>query len=120
MSNDFLVKRSPIHGRGLFAARKFVSGEVIGVYEGEISKTDGRYVLWVVDEDGTERGIKGKNALRFVNHSTRPNCFFNGDELTALKAIRPGAELTCHYGAAWADEAKKTSEASERRAKKTG
>lgn len=103
MSKDFVVKRSAIHGRGLFAARKFVSGEVIGVYEGEISESDGKYVLWVIDEDGTERGIKGKNALRFVNHSLKPNCYFNGDELTARKSIRPGEELTCHYGKEWAD-----------------
>lgn len=103
MSKDFEVKRSTIHGRGLFAARKFVADEVIGIYEGEESSRDGRYVLWVIEEDGSERGINGKTALRFVNHSTRPNCYFNGDELTALKTIQPGQELTCHYGEAWAD-----------------
>jgi SET domain-containing protein len=101
MSKSFLIKRSAIHGRGLFAARSFVPGEVVGVYEGEETSVDGRYVLWVTYEDGTELGIKGNNALRFVNHSPTPNCEFVGDELAAIEPIRPGQELTCHYGQEW-------------------
>jgi uncharacterized protein len=101
MSNGFQIKRSAIHGRGLFAARSFVPGEVVGVYEGEETSVDGRYVLWVTREDGSELGIKGRNALRFVNHSTTPNCEFSGDELAAIEPIQPGHELTCHYGPEW-------------------
>jgi SET domain-containing protein len=101
MSNSFQVKRSAIHGRGLFATRQFVTGELIGVYEGETTSVDGRYVLWVTQEDGTELGIRGRNALRFINHSTSPNCAFHGDELTAIAPIQPGHELTCHYGDEW-------------------
>jgi hypothetical protein len=88
MSNGFRVLRSSIHGRGLFATRRFLSGELIGLYEGEPSSRDGRYVLWVVEDDGTEVGVKGSNALRFVNHSPTPNCAFHGIELRAIKPIR--------------------------------
>lgn len=101
MSNGFRVMRSPIHGRGLFAERKFARGELIGIYEGKPSAVDGCYVLWVIQEDGTELGINGSNALRFVNHSRKPNCAFLGVELTAIKSIQPGQELTCDYGKEW-------------------
>lgn len=101
MRNGFQIKRSPIHGRGLFAARSFAPREVIGIYEGVESAVDGCYVLWIRQEDGTELGIRGTNALRFVNHSDTPNCEFQGVELAALEFIQPGQELTCHYGEAW-------------------
>jgi SET domain-containing protein len=101
VSDGYQIKRSPIHGRGLFATRKFAPGELVGLYEGEISSKDGAYVLWVVQEDGTELGIEGRNALRFVNHSPTPNCEFLGEELAAIEPIEPGQELTCHYGEEW-------------------
>ena len=101
MSKGFQIKRSAIHGRGLFATRSFKPGELIGVYEGEATSVNGCYVLWVAEEDGTQRGIKGRNALRFVNHSTKPNCAFYYDELTAIAPIKAGQELTCHYGDDW-------------------
>jgi uncharacterized protein len=101
MSNGFQIKRSAIHGRGLFATRRFAPGELIGVYEGETTSVDGRHVLWVPKDDGTERGIRGRNELRFINHSTTPNCAFLSDELTAIAPIQPGQELTCHYGEEW-------------------
>ena len=101
MSKNFQIKRSAIHGRGLFATRSFVPGELIGVYEGEVTSVNGRYVLWVVQDDGTELGIKGRNALRFVNHSKTPNCAFHCEELSAIAPIEPGQELTCHYGEEW-------------------
>jgi uncharacterized protein len=101
VSDGYQIKRSPIHGRGLFATRKFAPGEVVGLYEGEISSKDGAYVLWVIQEDGTELGIEGRNALRFVNHSPTPNCAFLGEELAAIEPIEPGQELTCHYGEEW-------------------
>ncbi len=100
------VKQSHIHGLGLFAARKFRKGELIGHYEGpEVTEhQDGDHVLWVFDEDeGREYGVDGKNETRFVNHSRRANAHFNGLELMATQAIRPGEEITHDYGEAWSD-----------------
>lgn len=102
MSKGYKVQRSGIHGRGLFADREFAPSELIGILEGEESSEDGAYVLWVEQEDGTNIGIRGRNALRFVNHSANPNCAFNGTELQAIKHIQRGQELTCHYGEEWA------------------
>ena len=101
VSKGYKVQRSGIHGRGLFAEREFAPRELIGVFEGDVCSTDGAYVLWVEQEDGTSIGIRGRNAIRFVNHSTDPNCAFNGTELEAIKHIQRGQELTCHYGEEW-------------------
>ena len=61
------------------------------------------YVLWVLDDNDREVGVEGRNALRFLNHSSRPNAEFLGLELHAIRNIQPGAEVTIHYGDAWQD-----------------
>ena len=71
-------------------------------YEGEETSENGTHVLWVLQEDGSEVGIDGQNELRFLNHSSKPNCAFYGTELSSLCDIRPGDELTFHYGDDWA------------------
>lgn len=94
---------SEIHGRGLFAVRRFRKGAYIATFEGVPTKQDGTHVLWVIDEDGNQRGIEGKNELRFLNHSRDPNAEFHGEDLYAIRNIQPGAELTFHYGDGWDD-----------------
>ena len=89
----FVVKRSSIHGRGLFAAVPFERGTYLGSYKGPRTRRDGPYVLWLHDDDDAV-GIDGKNELRYVNHSSRPNAIFRGEELFALRGIRPGEEIT--------------------------
>ena len=95
------VKRSSIHGRGLFAETAIEEGVLIGEYEGPPAKRNSSYVLWYEDEDGALRGIVGRNEIRFVNHSVVPNAEFIGPELVAIRPIAPGAEITAHYGADW-------------------
>ncbi len=95
------VGASPIHGRGLFARKRIRRGAYVATFEGEPTKKDGMHVLWTLDEDGEEIGIEGKNALRFLNHSSDPNVEFIGLELHALRNIQPGAELFIHYGDDW-------------------
>lgn len=97
------IKRSPIHGRGLFARDRIPRGRRIGVYRGPSTTRNGKYVLWVLEHDGSRRGIAGRNALRFLNHSTRPNAEFRGAELFATRLIRPHDEITIDYGPDWAD-----------------
>ncbi|MEQ8767336.1 MAG: SET domain-containing protein-lysine N-methyltransferase [Planctomycetota bacterium] len=95
------VKKSAIHGRGLFALEKIPKGAFLGIYEGPKTRRDGTYVLWIEDDDGDVFGINGRNELRYVNHSARPNAEFRGEELFALRTIQPGQEITHHYGADW-------------------
>ena len=92
------VRKSPIHGSGVFAVECISAGEQIGTYLGEITEEDDTYVLWVTDEDGKEYGINGTNDLKFLNHSFAPNAEFDGDILYAMTDIQPGEEITFHYG----------------------
>ena len=98
-----VVKRSSIHGKGLFAGQWFGRGDFIGRYEGPRTRRNGTYVLWIFDENGYSYGIDGRNHMRWVNHSSDPNAEFDGDELYALRDIEPGEEITFHYGDDWAD-----------------
>lgn len=95
------VRRSRIHGRGIFARKRLRKGQEIGRFEGDSTTTDGTYVLWLIDEDGSESGIRGRNALRFLNHGESPNAEFRGDELYALRNVQPGTEVLIDYGEAW-------------------
>ena len=92
------VARSAIHGRGIFAARAFRKGALIARFEGEPTKRNSRHVLWVPTDDGGWEGRRGTNALRWINHSPKPNAIFEGWELRALKAIPRDEEVTVHYG----------------------
>ncbi len=104
MSDKICVRRSSIHGRGVFATKRIRRGSRIGVFEGVPTTRDGAYVLWVLGEDDEFRGIRGTSSLRFLNHSNDPNAEFFADELFALRAISPDEEITCHYGEAWESE----------------
>jgi SET domain-containing protein len=103
LKENVFVKESPIHGKGCFAARNIKKGEFIGTYEGTSARKDGIYVLWVLKEDGDYRGVNGKNALRFLNHSQTCNSEFEGQDLYAVRRIKKGEEITFDYGEEWED-----------------
>jgi len=102
MTKPIVVRKSPIHGKGVFAKRRIEANELIGVYEGERTRRNGTYVLWVEYDDGEVVGINGRNSLRYLNHRKKPNAVCWGEELFALKAIPPGEEITIDYGEEWA------------------
>ena len=95
------IGTSPIHGAGLFAAKRIRIGAYVATFEGDVTTRDGMHVLWTFDEDGNEYGILGRNDLRFLNHSGKPNAEFIGCELHAVRNIQTGAELTIDYGQEW-------------------
>lgn len=92
------VRPSSIHGQGLFAAVELRAGQLIGYYEGRRVERDGRYVLWVEEDDDCWTGYEGINCMRFLNHSNNPNAEMNGLECYALTAIPAGQEITIDYG----------------------
>lgn len=100
---DVYVQESPIHGLGCFASRSFKKGEHIGDYEGPGSRKDGTYVLWVLQDNGSWKGINGKNELMYLNHSSKANAEFIGNSLYAIKGIKKNQEITFHYGEEWED-----------------
>lgn len=92
------VKLSPIHGQGLFAARPFRKGQIIGRIEGTPVNEDGPHVLWL-DE---QQAIHVQNDLRFINHHDQPNAAYRDDlVVVALRTIKAGEEITHDYDGGW-------------------
>jgi uncharacterized protein len=110
----FAVRRSSIHGRGVFALAPISKGMRLMEYEGErISheEADERYgeeheqsphtMLFAVDDriviDATRRG----SSARWINHSCAPNCEAIEEDgrifIETIRNVRPGEELTYDY-----------------------
>ena len=109
------VLQSPIHGRGVFAARTIRKGETIIEYrgkrtsyedacEGPDSDPDNPYHTFLFSlDDGRviDASVRG-NAARWINHACDPNCEADDDGqrvfIKALRKITPGEELFYDYG----------------------
>jgi SET domain-containing protein len=110
----FRVRRSSVHGLGVFAARRIRRGTRILEYLGErVShrEADRRYerkssrdchtFLFVVDRGVViDAGANG-NEARFINHGCDPNCESVTEErrvfVEAIRTIQPGEELKYDY-----------------------
>lgn len=103
---DTYVAESRIHGRGLFAARPFGSGEVLATLDGQI-------VPWELYRDNPVapewNALPGDRLLvrpyatryRFINHARSPNVGIETEKLTlhVLEPIEADEELTLDYRA---------------------
>ena len=113
-SPKIAVRDSPIHGRGVYAARDIRAGERIVEYTGEIiswkeadrrpaSDPDDPHHTFLFSLDDGKRVIDanvGGNAARWINHSCAPNCETEETDsgrvfIEAMRDIRRGEEL--HY-----------------------
>lgn len=114
------VRRSGIHGRGLFAKKKIPAGTYIIEYVGEkIDKDeanergwaqmdhsrdtgDAAVYIFTLDDDWDIDGNVPENAARLINHSCDPNCeaFIEDDKIwiAALRDISKNDELFFNYG----------------------
>ena len=122
MSSKFEVRRSKIHGSGVFAAKNIKKGEFIIEYKGLLRSHEevdaaydgedetGHTFLFTLNEDYVlDANIKG-NEARWINHSCDPNCDSehidaeDGDkskdriEIKAIRDIKAGEELSYNYG----------------------
>lgn len=97
------VKKSPRHGKGLFAAEDIPADTLILTIEGRPTKRDGTYVIWTLEEGEKPEGFLITNDAKYVNHSRKPNAAFYEFELWSLRHIATGEEILHHYGADWAD-----------------
>lgn len=100
-------------GLGLFATRAFKKGERIIEYTGRVISAEEEYTshsryLFEVSARKTIDGQARSNIARYINHSCRPNCTPETERgrvfIDALKAIKPGEELTYDYGEEYFDE----------------
>jgi uncharacterized protein len=110
----FCVRRSPIHGTGVFATRRIRKGTRIVEYLGERvshAQANRRYqdkddhdshtFLFTVDSRTViDAGVAGNDA-RFINHSCDPNCETVLEKrrvfIEAIRDIEPGDELSYDY-----------------------
>jgi uncharacterized protein len=114
----YVVRRSRIHGRGVYAARRIRSGTRIIEYVGDRitheeadsryemkADDDGHTFLFVVDDDLCIDAGVGGNAARFINHKCDANCetIIEGRRvfIEATRTIQPGEELGYDYQLTW-------------------
>lgn len=89
------IKKSTIHGRGLFATRKIDEGELIGHVSGVWTVKEGAHVLWL----DKNRAFRVHCNLRYINHCVKPNAvYYDTREVIALHDINAGDEITHDYG----------------------
>lgn len=107
-----VVKKSPLHGKGLFAGEDIPWGAKIIEYKGEkISDAlaeeriaEGADCIFELGDDMNVDGAVDGNEARYANHArTNPNCFIlreNGQIwlVAGIEGIKKGEELTFDYG----------------------
>jgi uncharacterized protein len=108
------VRRSRVHGRGVFALRRIRKGTRIIEYLGDRvthRQADLRYehkdisdnhtFLFIVDRNVVIDGGSNGNDARFINHSCDPNSESLIDDrrvfIEAIRTIQPGEEITYDY-----------------------
>ncbi|MCK9510766.1 MAG: SET domain-containing protein-lysine N-methyltransferase [Pigmentiphaga sp.] len=111
-----VLRRSSIHGTGVYAARKIPAGTSVFEYLGERISADEADARHPVDPDDPFHtfffslsngevidGNAGGNDARWINHSCAPNCETEETDdhrifIHALRDIRRGEELFFDYG----------------------
>ena len=109
----FTVRRSPIHGRGVYAAVELPAGEELIEYRGEViawetaterylASGDGALTYFFDRGDGTViDGASNGNSARFINHGCEPNCeALDADGriyIYTREKLKPGQELLIDY-----------------------
>jgi uncharacterized protein len=114
-SRRLQVRRSGVHGKGVFAMVPIEAGTVLIEYRGEVitwdealrrhphDPSDPNHTFYFhVDEQHVIDGKIGGNSSRWINHSCEPNCEAEDDGgrifIKALVDLYPGDELFFDYG----------------------
>ena len=109
------VRKSSVHGRGVFALQAIPAGQRILEYRGEVtswrrasaryrrSGVPGHTFIFGLDDGRVIDGSVGGNSARWLNHSCQPNCEAIEDErgrvfIETLRDLIPGDELFIAYG----------------------
>ena len=94
VSDKVFVATSPVHGKGLFAAKPIKANTVLGRLHGMPTFDDGTYVLWITDDLGLEL----TNDFKYINHNSKPNAAYSDIDVMVTKDVEPGEELLHDYG----------------------
>jgi hypothetical protein len=90
----YVVRESPIHGKGLFSTRRIAAHTVLGHCRTRPARDeDSPYLLWIGRDP-----VEVLCELKYINHSSRPNVVYYDDlAVVTLRAIGRGEELTHDY-----------------------
>ena len=109
------VRRSGVHGKGVFAVAPIARGERLIEYTGEVipwreelrrhphDPSDPNHTFYFhIDDKHVIDANVGGNAARWINHACSPNCEADENDgrifIQALRNIAPGEELFYDYG----------------------
>jgi SET domain-containing protein len=122
MPRNLVLRRSPIHGNGVFAARDLPTGTRLIEYRGTLRSHDevddcyggdydsGHTFLFTLNEQYVVDANVNGNIARWINTSCDPNCEAAIVEdsrgrrdkdrifIETIKPVRAGEELTYDYG----------------------
>jgi uncharacterized protein len=114
-ASKIIVHDSPVHGKGVFAARDISAGTRLVEYKGELitareaerrenlKPADCFHTFFFSLESGKiiDGGRFGNNA-RWINHSCEPNCEAREEDgrvfIYSLRDLKAGEELNYDYG----------------------
>jgi SET domain-containing protein len=108
------VRKSSVHGRGVFALQAIPAGQRILEYCGEVTswrRASARYrrsgvrghtFIFGLADGRVIDGSVGGNSARWLNHSCQPNCEAIEDErgrvfIETVRSVMPGDELFIAY-----------------------
>ncbi|MEK6974653.1 MAG: SET domain-containing protein-lysine N-methyltransferase [Nanoarchaeota archaeon] len=101
-NKNILIKRSKIHGYGIFANKDFKKGEVVikwdiskSLNERKINKLPKKEKKYVNKING--RYFLMQSPERYVNHSCNPNTYVRNFSDIAKKNIKIGKEILTNY-----------------------
>lgn len=111
---SLVLRRSPIHGRGVYARIPIPEATRIVEYRGQVitnAEAEARYpddptvsyhtFLFALDDEHMVDAGRGGNIARWVNHSCEPNCEVVLDDgrlfIESIRDIAPGEELAYDY-----------------------
>ena len=111
------VRKSGIHGKGVFALAPIAAGERIMEYTGSVitwkeaqrrhphDPNDPNHTFYFhIDDKRVIDGKENGNSAKWINHACGPNCEADLDDdagrvfIKALRDIEPGEELNYDYG----------------------
>ena len=114
-SRRIQVRKSGIHGKGVFAIKPIAAGERIIEYKGEViswpealerhphdPSQPNHTFYFHIDDEYVIDGKVGGNASRWINHACDPNCEAEATDdgrvfIHALRKLKPGEELYFDY-----------------------
>ena len=120
--SSLVLKESPIHGLGIFAAKDLPPNTKLGFFEGdkytykefkEKYGADITYCFTAKRHNYILCAKETRNFITYINEQQEPNVALIKRNLTTLRSISKGEELFLHYGPKYPRDYSLTSQSKE-------